>query len=569
MKKIPYRIRLGVTGHRKLNDEIQLKEKVKRILETEIYTLFNRESLEKIKSATNTPIAFSIYTALAEGADRLVAKEVLDFNESSTIEAILPLNKNEYKKTFFNPEDNQFEELLSRARKAIYLRKYDLELYPEIIQKTNKDTLDKVINETRHKAYKAAGEYIVDHSDVLIAIWDGNDVKGKGGTKDIIDYAIKVNRPIIIISTNILKELSIIQGNVLYAEAIQYIEQFNTTKEVEGKQNIKIKKKYNQLFNNPEGESIPAEAKALIKEQIIPFYILASDNSKQNKKRYKPAGSLIIFGSLIAVVSVIGGILYRPFMFYSFIIEFFCLLAIFIVYIYIKDVHADRKWLENRFLAERLRTAWFFISSNMEIPRIVVPQYMGHAHKQNDWMIKVFDEIWNRLPNLSGPHPQLLSDYKLFIGRHWVGDQKYHHLIKSNKLKKENTFWMNLGWAIFSIALFAAFIHIMDHLFNIMHFAFKDETTYTTIKKILEGLAIILPAIGAMIVGIRTYNESVRIESISHNLANILDNLQKRFEMADDASEFEELMYKTDEIILRENQEWFTLMKFVKLEVLP
>ncbi|MCD4696005.1 MAG: hypothetical protein K8S16_07165 [Bacteroidales bacterium] len=569
MQHIPYRIRLGVTGHRTLNNESQLKEKVKHILETEIFKLFDEGSLELIKRTSVTPIAFSIYTALAEGADRLVAEEVLNFDEFSTIEVVLPLTEKDYRKTFINSEDNQFEELFSKARRPVYLRKYDMEIDPEIIQNPEGIKSEDKIKESRHKAYKSAGEYVVDHCDVLIAIWDGKESKRKGGTKNIIDYAKKVKRPIIIISANPPNDISIIRGNGLNAEAIQYIEQFNTIEVLEGKQNSKIDEKYEQLFDNPEGKSISSTAKSMIKKHIIPFYLKASENAKKNKKKYKPAGNLIIVCSLIAVVSVLAGILYNPILFYSFIAEFICLLTIFFVYKYIKNIHADRHWLENRFLAERLRSAWFFISSNMEISRIVVPPYMGHAHKQSDWMIKVFEEIWNRLPKLPGPIPQLLPEYKNFIGKYWVDNQKYHHFLKSKKLKKENTFWMNLGWTIFAIALIAAFLHIMEHLFHIMHIVIKNETAIVTIEKILAGLAIILPAIGAAIVGIRTYNETERIESRSHNMAHILENFQTRFLMADSITEFESLMYETDELILRENQEWFMLMKFVKLEVLP
>ncbi|MEV6495449.1 hypothetical protein AB0M20_43550 [Actinoplanes sp. NPDC051633] len=38
-------------------------------------------------------------------------------------------------------------------------------------------------------AYLAAGQHIVDHSDVLLAVWDGQDAAGKGGTGDVVAYA--------------------------------------------------------------------------------------------------------------------------------------------------------------------------------------------------------------------------------------------------------------------------------------------------------------------------------------------------------------------------------------------
>jgi hypothetical protein len=39
------------------------------------------------------------------------------------------------------------------------------------------------------EAFFAAGKRVVDLSDHLIAIWDGKEAKGEGGTADIVDYA--------------------------------------------------------------------------------------------------------------------------------------------------------------------------------------------------------------------------------------------------------------------------------------------------------------------------------------------------------------------------------------------
>jgi hypothetical protein len=38
-------------------------------------------------------------------------------------------------------------------------------------------------------AYLAAGKYIVDRSDLLLAVWDGKPARGLGGTADVVAYA--------------------------------------------------------------------------------------------------------------------------------------------------------------------------------------------------------------------------------------------------------------------------------------------------------------------------------------------------------------------------------------------
>jgi hypothetical protein len=51
--------------------------------------------------------------------------------------------------------------------------------------------------ELRRDAYAHAGRYIVDHCDVLIAVWDGAPSRGRGGTAEIVQYALERNRPIL------------------------------------------------------------------------------------------------------------------------------------------------------------------------------------------------------------------------------------------------------------------------------------------------------------------------------------------------------------------------------------
>lgn len=40
-------------------------------------------------------------------------------------------------------------------------------------------------------AYLAAGKRVVDHSDRLVAVWDGLPARGKGGTADVVRYALE------------------------------------------------------------------------------------------------------------------------------------------------------------------------------------------------------------------------------------------------------------------------------------------------------------------------------------------------------------------------------------------
>ncbi|MYV63463.1 hypothetical protein GTW37_34020, partial [Streptomyces sp. SID4931] len=49
------------------------------------------------------------------------------------------------------------------------------------------------------EAYYAAGAYIADHCDRLLAVWDGLPARGLGGTGDIVTYARTLGRPVTVI----------------------------------------------------------------------------------------------------------------------------------------------------------------------------------------------------------------------------------------------------------------------------------------------------------------------------------------------------------------------------------
>ena len=87
---IPARIVIGVTGHRRLNPTPQLVDQVRSAIQ---------KIIQMAPPLKNTPLVVAVISPLAEGADRLVAQEVLRV-PGSMIEVVLPLEKNDYMQDF-------------------------------------------------------------------------------------------------------------------------------------------------------------------------------------------------------------------------------------------------------------------------------------------------------------------------------------------------------------------------------------------------------------------------------------------------------------------------------------
>jgi hypothetical protein len=112
-------------------------------------------------------------TALAEGADRLIAGRILT-RPLARLAAVLPLQRRDYSTDFQSAESKRdFLALLRRADKVIDLPR-----------------------RVRPEAYEASGRYIVEHSDVLVVAWDGQNEQGQGGTAQIVAYARQWGLPI-------------------------------------------------------------------------------------------------------------------------------------------------------------------------------------------------------------------------------------------------------------------------------------------------------------------------------------------------------------------------------------
>ena len=88
--RIPFTFRIGVTGHRDLADPDALRAAIRKALRGLI------ELLPVAPAAGVTPVVVS---ALAEGADRLVAEEILA-DPDARLEVPLPLSPADYEEDF-------------------------------------------------------------------------------------------------------------------------------------------------------------------------------------------------------------------------------------------------------------------------------------------------------------------------------------------------------------------------------------------------------------------------------------------------------------------------------------
>ncbi len=102
-------------------------------------------------------------SSLAEGADQIFAGLVLA--RGGRLNVVLPAA--DYRENFAASDAEHFDDLLAQAASVVELP----------------------FGRSTEEAFFAAGQAIVDRCELLLAVWDGQQARGLGGTGDVVAYA--------------------------------------------------------------------------------------------------------------------------------------------------------------------------------------------------------------------------------------------------------------------------------------------------------------------------------------------------------------------------------------------
>jgi len=146
-------VNIGVTGHRYLKETGKIIKGVDK-------------ALKMIEGTFGSPPI--MISALAEGADRLVVFRAQSMWEDTQLIALLPTKLDDYLE--------EFTSLVSKAEINNLIETAD-----QVIKLNEEGSLTA--------AYLEAGRQILERCDVLVAIWDGQESQGEGGTAEIVALA--------------------------------------------------------------------------------------------------------------------------------------------------------------------------------------------------------------------------------------------------------------------------------------------------------------------------------------------------------------------------------------------
>ncbi|WP_460073740.1 hypothetical protein [Streptomyces sp. YKOK-I1] len=150
-------LRVGVTGHR------SIPAAVLPYVRCALRRRFSRKD-----------VAWEAVSSLAAGADQLFADIALESGVPVT--AVIP--------------GMDYETHLGDAEARSTYRR---------ILGSCTTRIDLPLQPTHEQAYVAAGRWVVEHVDHLVAVWDGRPARGPGGTGDVVAHARRLGVPVTVL----------------------------------------------------------------------------------------------------------------------------------------------------------------------------------------------------------------------------------------------------------------------------------------------------------------------------------------------------------------------------------
>lgn len=535
---LPYELRLGVTGHRDVH-AAAVAEAVREVL---------RRIEEVLAPSEPTPLRMTIISPLARGADRIVAEEVL--RAKGRLEVITPFPLDEYRKDFDGAADRlEFDTLLGKAADL-----KQLETRP-----SNK--------RERDDGYFHCGELVVEQCEILIAVWNG--LPGEpGGPTDVIEYALKRERLIIWIHSKnpteparIVRAMTRAEGELHIdpdafphrASAISagYVQQ----KGYCGDPNLREADLERALASMQESvaqaaarSGVPADDLMTAVKPLLREHVRADLLAIAYQRRQLFVTEAVVYLAAAAVTAGIAQMLFS--LDHRLIwLEVVAMVAIFAFW---GGSHLGRwheRWLHDRFLAERLRTAIYtsIIAARASDDRsdAPLPFYRGPHH----WMAMTL-RVLRRRAAAATPHVPL-DTMKRFLCDAWLAPQRDHHVRNAEKKRKQAHERHRIGLVLFALTLIMAALHALE--------VFEPSSR---IAPWITLLALISPAWAGAIHATISQLELERVAERSSRMAVVLEEVAHELSRARDDDELRRVVRKAAEVMATENHEWWVLLRF-------
>ncbi|MCG7866521.1 MAG: hypothetical protein JAY74_09140 [Candidatus Thiodiazotropha taylori] len=219
-------------------------------------------------------------------------------------------------------------------------------------------------------------------------------------------------------------------------------------------------------------------------------------------------------------------------------------------------------WLENRFLAEKLRCSIF---TGLHI------KTKSTNESDND-DLALLDK---KHSNLLLPEPPKVdwhknfSSIRDFVIDNWIYAQLNYHKKVAEKAKNNLKKMEIAGFIIVIATLSFAVLHSLGvgHHTSFIHINAIDDRTNFTIGNLLTILALVLPAISASLAAIESAKEYRKIELRSGAIANHLQIIIEDAKQIKSNNDLLILITNLEKLFMKEHEEWFSIVAYNRAKI--
>jgi hypothetical protein len=532
--RIAFRVRIGVTGHRTLTDEDAVAARVRAAL----------EQLRGVFAAPPaTPVRFTILSALAEGADRLVVREAYAvLADDVRVDAVLPRDAGDYMEDFASTASKrEFENLLAGA---------------------SPQAMPKALSQT--EGYERAGRYVVEQCDVLLAIWDGRQARGRGGTAEVVAYARQRGTPVMHIEGHPDDEPPAVDDDLPSTpsgeppsldhpiRSLRRLEEYNAPPLRAAAFQRALADERSRLAGHLRASPIREEVER-IAAWTLPHYVRAEVRAMRYQRAHHTLGDLLYLLAALAVTAVAAQSVFAPERTRLVAAEIVCLVGVLAVFLTARFGRVHDRWMGYRSLAEAFRSA-LFVALTGARARYERTGAVDLRDPKEPWYQRAFTEAWNERPHSEDAIDDE-EELRRFVVAAWLDHQIHYHRQTADHCAARHHRVTVTVTVLSAMALTVAILHF---------FQVGEGTDW---PKWLTFLAIALPGFGAAVTGIREHRQYRLHGKRSARTADRLKRMRDQIETGVRDLSLRGLTAEAQTIIVEESFEWSGVQEFQELEI--
>jgi len=478
---------VGFSGHRQLQDPAGLGKAVAAAI----------ESLRH-----DAPGEWIALSSVAEGGDKMFVAQARALGLSW--HAILPLPKAEFAKDFSAADWAAVEAMLAHAEHVRVITE----------------------NGTREDAYLDCGMETVSGADVLLAVWDGQPARGKGGTADVVEYARALGKPLIVIDAATLE---------MRRENFSRLERGDA-----------VLARLNRL---PDTGVDRSQNPFKAPDHIFAFQQKCDHAASRGAPQFRKLIVLTVLLHVLATVAAAAALAYDLHLAALTWLKLLCLAGALGVALILRHRHHSHSWVRCRLAAEFCRSAL----ATWGLPR-AAPLFQDLDLPAVRGLTRALHILHSRS---AAAQPVSMDEFRRIYLEKRIDDQLAYYRRQEHRAlplfgRLKAGFWIATVLALASTLAYA-----------VCQTMGAEAPAWTTMT-VFHFLPIMLPVVAASLISLISINDLQRRVARYREMQLMLDESRKQVAFCQTWNSLERVVLKTERALLQEVLEWHSITSFAE-----